>query len=218
MEWAHEAAGDASQLHPELLRYADVLASTCTGAGSRPELAELDFDLAIVDESGQIGVADALIPLVRAKRAVLVGDHMQLPPFLNSEVDAWGQHVGDPIVKSVLAKSALELLVDALPYEGFEPGAFRTPPASITRPLADGDILDLGDRSFEILHAPGHSPGSICLWEAGSGTLISGDVIVDGHAKQGNPGGEVVVEGLMCVGSRSIANANALVPGDFERF
>jgi hypothetical protein len=117
MEWAHEAAGDASQLHPELLRYADVLASTCTGAGSRPELAELDFDLAIVDESGQIGVADALIPLVRAKRAVLVGDHMQLPPFLNSEVDAWGQHVGDPIVKSVLAKSALELLVDALPSD-----------------------------------------------------------------------------------------------------
>jgi glyoxylase-like metal-dependent hydrolase (beta-lactamase superfamily II) len=74
-----------------------------------------------------------------------------------------------------------DLLIDALPYEGFEPGAFRTPPASITRPLADGDILDLGERSFEILHAPGHSPGSICLWDAGSGTLISGDVIVDGE-------------------------------------
>jgi hypothetical protein len=113
--WVSEAAGDASQLHTELLRYADVLASTCTGAGSRPELADLDFDLAIVDESGQIGVADALIPLVRAKRAIMVGDHMQLPPFLESEVDAWGQLAGDPVVKSILSKSALELLVDALP-------------------------------------------------------------------------------------------------------
>jgi glyoxylase-like metal-dependent hydrolase (beta-lactamase superfamily II) len=29
--------------------------------------------------------------------------------------------------------------------------------------------------------APGHSPGSICLWEAAPGTLVSGDVIVDGE-------------------------------------
>ena len=114
-EWTSEAAGDASQLHPELLRYAGVLASTCTGAGSRPELADLDFDLAIIDECGQIGVADALVPLVRAKRAVVVGDHMQLPPFLDSEVDAWGQLASDPAVRSILTKSALELLVDALP-------------------------------------------------------------------------------------------------------
>jgi len=72
-----------------------------------------------------------------------------------------------------------DLLIDALPYDGFELTSFRTPPAAITRWLADGDVVDLGDRSFEVLHAPGHSPGSICLREAGSGTLVSGDVIVD---------------------------------------
>lgn len=113
--WIDEAAGETSQLYPELLRYAHVLASTCTGAGSRPELADLDFDLAIVDEAGQIGVADALIPLARARRAVLVGDHKQLPPFLDSEVNAWGELVGDPAVRKVLTKSALEMVVDALP-------------------------------------------------------------------------------------------------------
>jgi glyoxylase-like metal-dependent hydrolase (beta-lactamase superfamily II) len=32
-----------------------------------------------------------------------------------------------------------------------------------------------------VLHSPGHSPGSICLWEARSGTLVSGDVLVDGE-------------------------------------
>ena len=74
-----------------------------------------------------------------------------------------------------------ELLVDALPYAGFEPAAFRTPAAGITRQLSDGDVLDLGDRTLEVLHAPGHSPGSICLWEAGSGMLVSGDVLVDGE-------------------------------------
>ncbi len=74
-----------------------------------------------------------------------------------------------------------ELLIDALPCHGFDLGAFRTPAASINRRLSDGDVLDLGERAFEVLHAPGHSPGSICLWEAASGMLISGDVIVDGE-------------------------------------
>jgi len=90
------------------------------------------------------------------------------PSALLDEFEAAGEPVPD-------------LLIDALPHEGFDLASFRTPPADITRWLADGDVLDLGDRSFEVLHAPGHSPGSICLWEAGSGTLVSGDVIVDGE-------------------------------------
>jgi glyoxylase-like metal-dependent hydrolase (beta-lactamase superfamily II) len=74
-----------------------------------------------------------------------------------------------------------DLLVDALPGPGFDLDSFRTPAARITRWLADGDVLDLGGRSLEVLHTPGHSPGSICLWEARSGTLLSGDVLVDGE-------------------------------------
>ena len=50
-----------------------MIAATCIGAASRPELSDIDFDLAIVDEAGQIGVANVLVPLVRARRAVLVG-------------------------------------------------------------------------------------------------------------------------------------------------
>ena len=56
------------------------------------------------------------------------------------------------------AEPVPELLIDALPYDGFDLMSFRTPPAAITRWLADGDVLDLGGRSFEVLHAPGHSP------------------------------------------------------------
>jgi glyoxylase-like metal-dependent hydrolase (beta-lactamase superfamily II) len=74
-----------------------------------------------------------------------------------------------------------DLLITALPYAEFDVGAFRTPAVPMTRWLGDGDVLDLGDRSFEVIHAPGHSPGSICLWEARSGTLVPGDVLVDGE-------------------------------------
>jgi glyoxylase-like metal-dependent hydrolase (beta-lactamase superfamily II) len=49
-----------------------------------------------------------------------------------------------------------------------------------TRVLADGDLVDLGDRTFEVLHLPGHSPGSIGLWDEERGVLFSGDAVYDG--------------------------------------
>ena len=45
---------------------------------------------------------------------------------------------------------------------------------------ADGDVVDTGDRAFVVLHLPGHTPGSIGLWDEVSGTLFSGDAIYDG--------------------------------------
>jgi hypothetical protein len=89
-DWREELAKpDTDQLYPELLRYADVIGATCIGTATVKELEDLDFDLAIIDEAGQIGLPDLLVPLVRAKRAVLVGDHNQLPPFVDSEVQTW---------------------------------------------------------------------------------------------------------------------------------
>jgi hypothetical protein len=114
-DWRDDASKETDQLYPELIRYADVIAATAIGAASRPELSGVDFDLAIVDEAGQIGIADVLVPLVRAKRGVLVGDHLQLPPFLANEVEAWGAQVGDPALPGLLAKSAFELLADGHP-------------------------------------------------------------------------------------------------------
>jgi glyoxylase-like metal-dependent hydrolase (beta-lactamase superfamily II) len=51
--------------------------------------------------------------------------------------------------------------------------------AKSARTVRDGDRVDLGDRAFEVLHLPGHSPGGIGLWEASTGTLFSGDAIYD---------------------------------------
>lgn len=68
----------------------------------------------------------------------------------------------------------------ALPYAGFSYDQFTVQPAPLTQLLDDGDVLDLGDRVLHVLHLPGHSPGSIALYEAATGTLFSGDVIYDG--------------------------------------
>ncbi|GAB2842011.1 hypothetical protein GCM10027074_05540 [Streptomyces deserti] len=114
-EWRAAVAAESEQLVPEFIRYAHVVGATCIGTASRPELSGIDFDLAIVDEAGQIGVADALVPLVRARRGVLVGDHQQLPPFLDTEVENWGRDIASPELRELMTKSALELLVDGLP-------------------------------------------------------------------------------------------------------
>lgn len=49
-----------------------------------------------------------------------------------------------------------------------------------TRLLHDGDILDLGDRKLCVLHLPGHSRGSIGLWDESNGILFSGDAVYHG--------------------------------------
>jgi glyoxylase-like metal-dependent hydrolase (beta-lactamase superfamily II) len=46
--------------------------------------------------------------------------------------------------------------------------------------LVEGDVIDLGNRAFEILHLPGHSPGSIGLLNRSTGQFFSGDAIYDG--------------------------------------
>ncbi len=71
-------------------------------------------------------------------------------------------------------------MIDALPHSGFDIDAFHTEGVSVTNTVDEGDVIDLGDRRFEVLHLPGHTPGSIGLWEAATKTLFSGDAIYDG--------------------------------------
>jgi glyoxylase-like metal-dependent hydrolase (beta-lactamase superfamily II) len=44
-------------------------------------------------------------------------------------------------------------------------------------PVYDGEIIDLGDRPLEIVHVPGHTPGSISVLDRIQRTLIGGDPI-----------------------------------------
>lgn len=68
----------------------------------------------------------------------------------------------------------------ALPPVPYESRTYRVRAAGATRLLDDGDTIDLGDRTLEVVHTPGHSPGGIALWEAATGTLFSGDIVYDG--------------------------------------
>lgn len=68
----------------------------------------------------------------------------------------------------------------AVPEEGFDVRGWSTPPVEPTSFVGEGDVVDLGGRAFQVLHTPGHTAGSICLWEEESGILFSGDTIYVG--------------------------------------
>ncbi len=51
------------------------------------------------------------------------------------------------------------------------------PQFSVDVRLKDGENIDLGDVSLRVVHTPGHTPGSICLYELQSKSLFSGDTV-----------------------------------------
>ena len=53
-------------------------------------------------------------------------------------------------------------------------GSFKAPPKP-DRVLRDGDVIEVSDLKFTVLHTPGHTPGGISL--LGDGVVFSGDTL-----------------------------------------
>jgi len=70
-----------------------------------------------------------------------------------------------------------DAFVDALPSVGYDLAAYDVFPAPPTHLVEESDVVGLGDRVFRVLHLPGHTHGSIGLWEGETGTLFSGDTV-----------------------------------------
>ncbi|MBW2466636.1 MAG: MBL fold metallo-hydrolase [Deltaproteobacteria bacterium] len=80
------------------------------------------------------------------------------------------------------------LLHDLNAKEYFDRLGFPTPPP-VDRTVHDGDLLVFGKYSLSIIHTPGHSPGSICLYTEGN--LFTGDSLFVGAAGRVDvPGGD----------------------------
>jgi len=77
------------------------------------------------------------------------------------------------------AFAALSEPVARPPTENWNVHEYALRPAPLSRELAEGDVVDLGDRRFRVLHLPGHSPDSIALLDERDGIFFSGDAIYD---------------------------------------
>ena len=81
-------------------------------------------------------------------------------------------------------------------------------------PLEDKQKIKAGNYSFAAIHTPGHTPGSICLWEKSNGILISGDTLfIDGFGTTEDPRGSEadLIKSLKKI--KNLRDIRILLPG-----
>jgi len=112
-----EQAGDPDERVGELCD-AQVVAATTASCGSRV-MREQEFDVAVVDEAGQLTEPGTLAATTLADRFVLVGDHQQLPPVVQADEDDVGSGGGDSDDAAEpgarLSRSLFERLIERYP-------------------------------------------------------------------------------------------------------
>lgn len=68
---------------------------------------------------------------------------------------------------------------------------FDVPPSKADAYLDEGDVIKIGSINLEVVETPGHSPGSVCLYEAKHKMLFSGDTLfARSYGRTDFPGGD----------------------------
>ncbi|KAG2432736.1 hypothetical protein HYH02_012870 [Chlamydomonas schloesseri] len=138
------------------LRAARVVFATCAGSGS-PLLDKVDFPLVIVDEASQAAEPAALIPLSRGcRRAVLVGDHLQLGPLVVSAA-ARARGLSTPLFERLQRRPVVTAAGQQVPG-GVRAGT-PAPRAVAAQPLPSADGRSAGASRMEHSSAAGAAVG-----------------------------------------------------------
>jgi glyoxylase-like metal-dependent hydrolase (beta-lactamase superfamily II) len=104
---------------------------------------------------------------------------------------------------------------DAYRLDGRNAYGFSVEPATADRELREGEQVRVGDLAFDVLHTPGHTEGSVCLYEERHALLLSGDVLFAGsYGRTDLPGGsdEAMVASLARL-ARDLPDGVRVLPG-----
>jgi glyoxylase-like metal-dependent hydrolase (beta-lactamase superfamily II) len=107
-------------------------------------------------------------------------DHIAGAEELTRELEVpFRIHAGDdPFVRALPSQAA-----------GLGFGLIRSP--TVASPLVDGDTVWVGGHEARVIHTPGHSPGSVCLWFSADRVLFTGDTLFRGSVGRTDlPGGD----------------------------
>lgn len=146
-----------------------------------------DRDMLVDSGMGVVSLRE-WVPLVTERELIAVASHTHFDHIgCHHEFECRAVHsaeadlLADPTRENTLADPYVtDDIFDALPPEPYCSKCYSVKRAPATRLLEDGDVIDLGDRQFEIIHTPGHSPGGIALYEKATEILFSGDILYDG--------------------------------------
>ena len=104
---------------------------------------------------------------------------------------------------------------DAYRLDGHNNYGFEVDAVTASKDLLEGEQLRIGDLVFDVLHTPGHTEGSVCLYEERAGLLLSGDVLFAGsYGRTDLPGGndEQMVASLARL-AREVPHDVRVLPG-----
>lgn len=113
-DWHHRVTKAPELLSSAYLAQCHIVGATCLGIGRKSEIGDVDFDWVIIDEAGRATHPEILIPMVKGRKLVLVGDHRQLPPILGKEVETAIQEIQN-ISKQDLEISLFQDLMSSAP-------------------------------------------------------------------------------------------------------
>lgn len=140
-----------------LLGCFQIVGATCVGLESRHYgLNGIEFDLVIIDEAGKALAGELLIPINRARKTIIIGDHKQLPPVINPALYKGGKVNYDDVVEEeqridFLNKSFFQRLYEECPetMKCMLKKQFRMPPviADLVNLFYDGQLLT-GENCF----------------------------------------------------------------------
>ncbi|MGL4198221.1 MAG: MBL fold metallo-hydrolase, partial [Allorhizobium sp.] len=146
-----------------------------------------DRDMLVDSGMGVVSLRE-WVPLVTERELIAVASHTHFDHIgCHHEFECRAVHsaeadlLAEPTRENTLADPYVtDEIFDALPPEPYCSKCYSVKRAPATRLLEDGDMVDLGDRQFEVIHTPGHSPGGIALYEKATEILFSGDILYDG--------------------------------------
>ncbi|EKD08619.1 serine/threonine-protein kinase [Limnospira platensis] len=110
-EWNERLKRKQQNLVPLFIDEIDVVGATCLGVA---RFKERNFDWVIIDEAGRSTASETFVPMSKGKKIILVGDHRQLPPIIEQELQERAFSEKE-IHKRLLETSLFEYLYDKLP-------------------------------------------------------------------------------------------------------
>jgi hydroxyacylglutathione hydrolase len=158
------------------------------GNASSKDLSLIDPGLAGKGKYKMEAIKKMGIGLKDIKRVIMTHthfDHIGVLPEIREEIreaELWIHTLeADPIERGdERTVYGMEMFQQMCQMQyGFKPGAFTF---RVDRKLEGGETIEIGGMSWEVIHIPGHSMGSIALYYKPKKTLIPGDVIYADYA------------------------------------
>ncbi|MFJ7407968.1 MULTISPECIES: DEAD/DEAH box helicase [unclassified Lysinibacillus] len=116
---------DLDEIRKLYVRHANVIGTTCVASASKEFMENYPtFDVVIIDEVSKATPPELLLPMLKGKKVILVGDHHQLPPLLGDDtleetlkgmLEENPNFDGAQELKSLLRESLFERLFNNLP-------------------------------------------------------------------------------------------------------